>query len=156
MLHFPIRLAAAFRLPLLAFGVIGRRSAYVRIDAVGEAGAAGPELVARFGWFALRTPLANLERWQISGPYRWWRTIGVRGSWGKPEVTFGGSSHGGVALFFRQPLRRWWWYRPIAVLYVTLDDVGGLAAELTARGIRGEDVRGSAAGNVEGSADVDG
>jgi len=132
-LRFPIRLDPLFRLPLLAWGVIGRRNAYVAL--------VDDELVARFGFFSLRTPLANVASWQVSGPYRWWRAIGVRGTLGKPEITFGGSAHGGIALHLREPISRWWWIRPLAVLYVTLDDLAGFAAELAARGIGGTDVR---------------
>ncbi len=111
-----------------------RRNAYVRL--------ADGELHARFGFFAVRTPLANVERWEISGSYKWWRAIGLRGTIGKGEMTFGGSAHGGVALSFRRPIRRLWWYKPIAVLYLTVDDLHGFAAELARRGIPGRDARG--------------
>ena len=129
---FPIRLDWRFRIPLLLWGVT-RRSAWLRLS--------DDALVVRFGFFSLRSPLANVERWEMSGPYRWWRAIGVRGSLGKAEITFGGSAHGGIALFLRRPIPRWWWIRNLSVVYVTLDDVEGLAAELSRRGIGGTDVR---------------
>ncbi|MDP8904559.1 MAG: hypothetical protein M3N29_04480 [Chloroflexota bacterium] len=130
--RYPIRLDPRFRIALLLFGVIGRRNAYVSL----EDGFVG----ARFGFFSLRAPLSNVAHWEIGGPYRWWRAIGVRASWRKPEITFSGSAHGGIALFFRRPFR-WWWIRRLAVLYLSLDDLEGFAAELTRRGIPGQDVR---------------
>ena len=38
------------------------------------------ELEVRFGWSHFRTPMANLARWQIEGPFRWITAIGVRRS----------------------------------------------------------------------------
>ena len=114
------------------FGVIGRRNASVRLDDV--------RLVARFGFFSLRTELSNVDRWEISGPYRWWRAIGVRGTLGHGDISFGGSAHGGIALYFREPFR-WLYIRRLRVFYATLDDLEGFAAELTRRGIDGQDVR---------------
>jgi hypothetical protein len=134
-LRFPIRLDPVFRPMLLAWGVIGERNAFVGLD--------GDEVYARFGFFSLRTTLANVERWEISGPYRWWRAIGVRGTWGRPEITFGGSTYGGVALFLRRPMR-WWWFARLTAFYATLDDLHGFAGELTRRGIPGRDTRTSA------------
>lgn len=130
-MRFPIRLDPRFRWLLLLFGV-RRRNAYVELD--------GDNLIARFGFYGTRTIVSNIERWEIGGPYKWYRAIGVRASLGKPEITYGGSAHGGVALFFRQPIRTRWMAR-LLVLYVTLDDLEGFAAELTKRGIEGRDVR---------------
>lgn len=137
-ISFPIRLDWRFRPWLLFFGVL-RRNAYVRL--------AHGEVYARFGFFSLRAPLRSVRRWEISGPYRWWTAIGVRGTFDRPEITFGGSAHGGVALFLDPPIPRWWWVRPLAKVYLTLDDLQGFAAELERRGIPGRDVRDRAAGN---------
>jgi hypothetical protein len=64
----------------------------------------------------------------------------VRGTLGQGDITFGGSAHGGIALFFRQSFR-WTYIRRLRVFYATLDDLEGFAAELSRRGIPGEDVR---------------
>jgi hypothetical protein len=114
--------------------VLGRRNAFAEID--DEAGT----FRARFGWFTVQTMLTNIERWEISGPYRWFRAIGVRGTIGKPELTYGGSTRGGVGLFFRDPVKTFWIPR-LRSFYLTLDDLEGCAAELTRRGIAGEDAR---------------
>jgi hypothetical protein len=59
------------------------------------------------------------------------------------DITFGGSAHGGVQLHFRvRP--RLFIFHPRS-LYLTVDDLEGLGAALTARGIPGEDLRSPAA-----------
>lgn len=127
---FPIRVQRGLSPILLLFGV-RPRNAFVQID--------GDRLVARFGFFGARTPLANIERWDITGPYRWWRAVGVRANLAKPELTFGGSAHGGVCLHLREPVR----VSRLGVreLYLTVDDLEGLGAALAARGIPGKDLR---------------
>jgi hypothetical protein len=127
---FPIRLQRNLR-PILT--LCGARSAnsYVRLE--------DDRVVAHFGFFGTETPLANVEHWDITGPYRWWRAAGVRASAGKPELTFGGSAHGGVCLHLREPVR----ISRLGVrdLYLTVDDLEGLGAALIARGIPGTDLR---------------
>lgn len=108
------------------------RTAYAEID--------DGMIRVRFGWFGARTTVANVERWEISGPYKWYRAIGLRQTVGKAEVSFGGSTHGGLALYFRDPFP-FWWVRRLRVLYLLLDDLDRFAAELTRRGIPGRDVR---------------
>jgi hypothetical protein len=97
------------------------------------------ELEARFGWFSLTTPTANIASWRIEGPWLWITAIGVRMSIRHRDVTFGGSPHGGVRINFREPPRFGLLHPP--ALYVTVDDLDGFAAELARRGIPGEDGR---------------
>lgn len=130
-LEFPIRIQANLKPLLLPFGVHDDGRATVRI--------ADGEFRARFGRFGARTPLLNIERWDITGPYRSWRAFGVRRSVGSHDLSFGGSAHGGLRVHFRQPVRA---ARLMNTeLYVTVDDLEGLAAALTALGIPGEDLR---------------
>ena len=131
-MDFPIRRSPRLLPILLLFGVRSDR-AYVRLDA--------ERLVARFGFFAAETALANIARWDITGPYRWWRAVGVRRTVGTHDLTFGGSAHGGVCLHFREPVRIG--RLGVTDLYLTVDDLEGLAAALTERGIAGEDLRAS-------------
>jgi hypothetical protein len=131
-LTFPIRVDRRFWPWLVVFGVL-RRNAWVRLD---EA-----RLDARFGFFSLRFALADIERWELQGPYRWWMALGLRGTPGLPEITFGGSAHGGVAIFLARPIPRWWWIRNLREIYFTLDDLEAFAGELERRGIPGADVR---------------
>ena len=129
-MDFPIRLTPGLRPILILFGVRSG-SAVVRLD--------DERLVARFGFFGAEVPLAKIERWDITGPYRWWRAVGVRRTIGTHDLSFGGSTHGGVCLHFREPVR----IARLGVtdLYLTVDDLEGLGAALSARGIPGRDLR---------------
>jgi len=131
--RFPIRVGRGSRPLLLLFGVRDN-NAYVDLN---------DELDARFGFFRVRTPVANIVSWSIEGPWLWITAIGVRRSVRHGDVTFGGSARGGVRVNFREhprlgPLR------PPA-LYLTVDDLDGFAAALAAHGIPGEDRRKRAA-----------
>ncbi len=128
---FPIRLGPRSRLVLRLFGVTGPENAYVDIG--------GGVLDARFGASSLRTPIGNIASWRIEGPWRWITAIGVRRSIRDGDITFGGSPRGGVRIDFRERVK-FGPFRPPA-LYVTVEDLEGLAAALTAYGIPGEDAR---------------
>ena len=130
-LEFPIRIQKNLKPLLLLFGVHDDGKALVRLD--------GDSLTATFGRFGARTPLANIERWDITGPYSSFRAFGVRRTIGTHDLSFGGSAHGGVRLRFREPVRAAHLWN--TELYLTVDDLAGLGAALTARGIPGEDLR---------------
>ena len=128
--RFPIRLGRRSQPILLLFGVrLG--NAYVSL--------ADDHIDARFGFFQLRTPLANVVSWRIEGPWHWVTAIGVRRGIRHGDITFGGNHDGGVRLEFRAPVP----FGPLRTpaLYVTVDDPDGFGAALDARGIRGEDLR---------------
>jgi hypothetical protein len=127
--RFPIRIGARSRPLLLLFGVRAG-NAYVDLDG---------EFDARFGFYRVHTPLANIASWRIEGPWRWITAIGVRTSIRHRDLTFGGSPHGGVRVDFKAPIR--FGFYEIPALYVTVDDLEGLAAALAARGIPGVDAR---------------
>jgi hypothetical protein len=128
--RFPIRIGARSRPVLWLFGVRGD-NAYVDV---------GHEVDARFGFFRIRTPLANVRSWRIEGPWRWITAIGVRRSVRNGDITFGGNHLGGVRLDFREPFA--WGPLRVPALYVTVGDLEGFAAALRARGVPGEDARG--------------
>ena len=128
--EFPIRIQANLKPILLLFGVHDDGRAKVRI--------ADGEFIATFGRFGARTPLANIESWDITGPYNSLRAVGVRRSIPKPDLSFGGSAHGGLRVHFRERVKA---ARLMNTeLYVTVDDLEGLGAALTARGIPGKDL----------------
>ena len=129
--RFAYRLGRRSRPVLRLFGVSGPDDAWVDLD--------GDTLAARFGWASATTPLANIVRWRIEGPWRWITAIGFRRSIRHADVTFGGSNHGGVRLDFHEPIRVGP-FRPPA-LYLTVDDLEGFAEALAARGIPGVDAR---------------
>jgi hypothetical protein len=97
-------------------------------------------LVVRFGYVGFTTATRNLAHWRIEGPFRWIMAIGVRRSIRGGDVTFAGSHHGAVRVDLHQPVR---WLRIFRVpaVYLAVDDLTALAAELERRGIEGTDAR---------------
>jgi len=130
--RFPMRLGRRSRPLLRLFGVRGVDDAFVEVD---EA-----SLEARFGWSHVRVPLSNIAGWRIEGPWPWITAIGVRMSIRHGDLSFAGSPRGGVRLDFKEPVP-YGPLRPLPALYVGVEDLDGLAALLTARGIPGVDAR---------------
>lgn len=98
--------------------------------------------VAVFGRMRVETPIDNIAGYLLTGPYRWWRAIGPRGSGADRGFTFGTSTHGGVCVCFRDWVETWYVRgRRMESLTVTVDDLEGLAAALDRRGITGRDER---------------
>jgi hypothetical protein len=130
-LRFPIRLGIRSWPLLRLFGVGGPADAWVELR--------DGDLEARFGWSRAVTPVSNIARWRIEGPWRWITAVGVRRSVRHGDVTFGGSPHGGVRLDFveRVPVGPF----KVPALYVTVDDLDAFAAALAERGIQGVDAR---------------
>ena len=131
--RFPMPVAARWIPVLLLFGV-RRATAYVDIgDGL---------LVARFGRIRVETPVANITGFRVTGPYRWWRAIGLRRSvgWGDKDVSFGTTARGGVCLGFREPLRIAV-FPPTTNLTVTVGDIDGFVDALREHGIEGTDER---------------
>jgi hypothetical protein len=116
---------------LRLFGVRGPEHAWVDVD--------DDTLTARFGRFTATTPIANITSWRIEGPWLWITAIGVRRSFRHGDITFGGSPAGGVRIDFREPIRIS--ALKVPALYLTVEDLEGLADALSARGIPGSDVR---------------
>jgi len=116
---------------LRLFGVDGPDDAWVDLD--------DESLTARFGWAHVTTPIMNIERWRIEGPWRWITAIGIRRSIRHADITFGGSHRAGVRLDFHEPVRVGPFKPP--ALYLTVDDLAGFVEALAARGIPGTDAR---------------
>ncbi len=129
--RFAYRLGAKSRPVLRLFGVDGPDDAWVDLDE--------GTLTARFGRAIATTPVANIASWRIEGPWRWITAIGIRMSIRHRDLTFGGSPRGGVRLDFHEPIRVV--RLKVPALYLTVEDLDGLAAALAARGIPGTDAR---------------
>jgi hypothetical protein len=127
--RFPIRIGRRSRPLLRLFGV---RDGNAYVDLNGE-------LDARFGFYRLSTPVSNIASWRIEGPWLWITAIGVRTSIRHRDVTFGGSPRGGVRIDFKERVR--FGFLQVPALYVTVEDLEGLAAALSALDIPGEDAR---------------
>ena len=128
---FPFRVGRWSRFALVPFGVrAGRRAVVVDDD----------KLLSRFGWVTTEIALADIERWDITGPYHWIRAIGIRHTVFRQDISFCGDATGAVRLFLRTP-RRISFVRGVDQVYLGVADVEGLAAHLAAHGITGEDLR---------------
>ena len=94
------------------------------------------EFHARFGRWQLSTPLTNITGYQRSGDYKWYKAIGVRGSWVDHGLTFGSSTRQGVCLKFAEPIKAFIpGMKPHPGLTVTVKDADGLVAALEEAGI---------------------
>jgi hypothetical protein len=131
--RFPIRIGRRSRALVRLFGATPA-TAYAEI---------GDELEIRFGRFRVRTPVANVDRYRIEGPFTWIKAIGVRRSLRGGDVSFCGSAHGAVRMDLKERVP----FGPFKVpaVWAGADDLDGLAAELARRGVPGEDARRSSA-----------
>ena len=94
----------------------------------------GPELLrAKFGFYGLETPLANVARAEVTGPYAYWKTAGpARLGVTDGGLTFATNGERGVLITFRESVRS---SGPVKFLThpeltVTVADPEGLAALL--------------------------
>jgi hypothetical protein len=95
VVHYRLHADFAVGFPLLR-RVLGRRAG-LELDAAG--------LRVRFGPWLVETPLSNLAGAEATGPYPALRVFGVRLSLADHGLTFGTTTHGGVCLRFREPVR---------------------------------------------------
>jgi hypothetical protein len=134
--RFAFRLPALTRLFLLPWGV-GIRPAEAVVDDEG--------VTVRFGFFGTRVAIADIERFEISGPFSWIRAIAVRHTLFKTDFSFCTDARGAVRLYLRSQ-RPLYWARHVDQVYVGIEDLEGMAEELRRRGIPGEDRRAGAGG----------
>ena len=99
----------------------------------------GDDLDIHFGRFRFRTPISNIARWRVEGPFIWIKAIGVRMSLRHRDVSFCGSAHGAVRIDLVE--RAPWGPFRLPAVWIGADDLDGLAVELASRGIPGEDAR---------------
>jgi hypothetical protein len=128
-IRFPIRIGRRSR-PYLRLWTVRPDTAFVELD---------DDIDVHFGSFGIRTRLANLASWRIEGPFLWITAIGIRRSIRHGDVSFAGSPHGSVRIDFRERVP--WGFFNVPAIYVGADDLDGLAAELTRRGVPGTDAR---------------
>jgi hypothetical protein len=125
--HFAFRFSPAYRWAALLFGVTPARSA-VTVDRA--------QLRATFGPWRVDTPLSNIDRVELTGPYHFLKTAGpARLSLADGGVTFATNRHRGVLVTFRQPITG---AEPLGRLHspnltVTVEDCPLLAASLISR-----------------------
>lgn len=59
---------------------------------------------AQFGPYRLETARTNVVSASVTGPYQWWRGVGIRVSLADRGLTFGSSVRGGTCLQLREPV----------------------------------------------------
>jgi hypothetical protein len=79
----------------LIWGPLGARPDVDGVTITGDG-----RLVATFGRYRVETPVANVKDVKVTGPYRWWKAIGIRGSLVDSGLTFGTTARGGVCILF--------------------------------------------------------
>ena len=97
MEKFPFRFDLVSRPALLALGVHSGNADVTLTD--------DDRFVARFGRWVVDTPLSNIDCVEVTGPYRSYKAIGLRGSWVDQGITFGTSTKGGVCVTFHEPVK---------------------------------------------------
>jgi len=127
--RFAIKLGQKSR-PLLLFWGVRERNAFVDIDG---------RLDAHFGFFRFATPMSNVARWQVEGPWLWIKALGVRRGFRDGDISFAGVHTAGIRIDFNERVR--WGPFTVPRLYLTPEDLDGFAAALASRGIPGADVR---------------
>lgn len=86
----------SFRLPGRLFAITPDRCWIVASDT---------ELSVRFGPWRIRTPLANIDRMEVTGPYHWWKVAGpARLGVTDRGLTFATNARRGVQFDFHQPI----------------------------------------------------
>jgi hypothetical protein len=93
---FQFRFDPLFRPLLLGLGVHPGNARVTLTD--------DDRFVAKFGRWVVDTPLRNIDCVQITGPYRAYKAIGIRGSAVDHGLTFGSSRRGGVCVTFHEPV----------------------------------------------------
>ena len=93
--QFSFAFDARFR-PILA--LIGVRPGTAQVTLTPE------RLVARFGPWTCETSMDNVQGVCQTGPYRWFKAIGPRGSMVDRGLTFGTTATAGVCVLLREPV----------------------------------------------------
>jgi hypothetical protein len=129
--QLPFRIGRWSRFALLPFGVrAGHRQVTLSDD----------RLDIRFGWVGAVVPVADIDRWDITGPYRWYRAIGIRHTIFSHDISLCGDASGAIRLWLRAP-RRIAFVRTVTEVYLGLEDPLQLGTWLADRGVAGHDLR---------------
>jgi hypothetical protein len=129
--RLPFRIGRWSHYLLLAWGVrAGHQEVVLHED----------RIESRFGWVTATIPVEDIERWDITGPYRWYRAIGTRHTLFRDDISFCGDASGAIRLWLRTP-RRIAFVRHTTEVFLGIEDPARLGGWLTARGLTGEDLR---------------
>jgi hypothetical protein len=90
--------------------------------------------LATFGFFKIKTPLANVTESHITRNYRWWTAFGVRGSMADDGLSFGTNWNAGVCIHFAEKVPSALRRSGHSALTVTVADLEGLVSASGAAG----------------------
>lgn len=93
---FPYDFDRRFRLVWRSFGVDPEIDGVTLTD--------DGRLGATFGRFRVDTPLSNVADVTNTGPYRWWKSVGLRASGADTGITFGTTNRVGACILFKEPI----------------------------------------------------
>ncbi len=116
--HFEYAIDRSYLPLLLPFGL--------RRDRDGVTLADDGSLVARLGFFTLRTTVDNVTGAHITRNYRWWTAFGVRGSLADDGLSFGTNHRAGVCIHFGELVPSRLSRKGHSALTVTVEDLEGL------------------------------
>lgn len=133
-LRFPFAVERPFALASRLFGVNADR-AVVEVDE--------RRVTVRFGRWSLSTPLANVARASVTGPYSWWKVAGpAHLSFADGGITFATNAARGACIEFHEPVPA---MLPVPALRhgaatVTVADPEGLVAALATGAARAREI----------------
>ena len=123
--RFAFRFDIRYRPALLALGVHPGNAEVILDD---------ESLEVRFGRWRIATPVDNVSCLEVTGPYKGYRAIGIRGSRVDNGITFGTSTAGGVCVLFHEPVPALLpGLRPHPGMTVTVADLAGFASAVAER-----------------------
>ena len=86
--------------------------------------------VATYGRWRVDTALANVTGAHVTGPYKWWKAIGLRLSFADDGLTMGTTTDGGTCVEFAEPVPKVIGRKDHSAVTVTVDDPAGLVLAL--------------------------
>ncbi len=118
---FPYRIDRRYTPVLLPFGVGERHGVTLTDDG---------RFVATYGWARLETTLDNVDHTEVTGPYRWWTSVGLRLSFADDGLTMGTNRDLGLCVGFTTPVPKVIGMKDHSALSVSVADPHGLAAAI--------------------------
>ncbi|MGI8794058.1 MAG: hypothetical protein ACR2H3_12960 [Acidimicrobiales bacterium] len=82
--------------------------------------------IATYGRAKVNTPRSNVAGAHITEDYRWWKAVGIRGSFVDDGLTLGSSTRRGVCVHFHDKINPVLPMRKHSAVTVTVEDAEGL------------------------------
>lgn len=89
-------------------------------------------LVATFGRVRVETTVDNVDHTKVSGPHRWYTSVGLRLSFTDDGLTFGTNHEKGLCIAFVEKIPKVFGSKDHSALWVSVADPEGLAQAIEA------------------------